>query len=573
MKQPFFILILVLFGFSQSYCSDKSDDLNEQAAGATDYFVTSISQLNTVSGSVKPGDVVTLRDGTWKDADVLFVGNGTESDPVTYKAETVGGVVFSGTSKMRIAGNHLVVDGFSFENGHPSGGSVIEFRNGSLHAQHSRLTNVSIKDYSPSDKNIDTKWVSLYGYKNRVDHCSFEGKTNSGTTLVVWMNASPDYHLIDNNYFGPRPDLGFNGGETIRIGTSDWSLYSSYTTVEHNLFEECDGEIEIISNKSCHNVYRYNTFLNNNGTLTLRHGDDCEVYNNFFIDKAGKSGSGGVRVIGRRHKVYNNYFEGLNGNGFRAAVSVTNGMPDSPLNGYYQVEDALIGFNTIVNCRQAFAIGSGVSSSLTLPPVNVLVANNLVKTRSNTTMVYMHDASADILWDGNLVDGASGLAAQEGIQMLSFNFSSDGQILRPEASALISNLATSAMPEVNLDIDLQDRPSGSRHVGCDQIDDAPVANRPKRREDVGVRYEGATSIAQNHSPEEVFFFRSNPLSLSVNFNQMEQRALTLFSLEGHLLEHKEGRGTGYNFYAARKPGVYLLRVIKSNLVNTYKVAL
>ncbi len=573
MKKLFLFLVLALFGFLSSYCSDKSDDFSGELTGASEYFVASMSELSNVLDLVKPGDVVTLKNGTWNNADVLFTGGGTESDPITFKAESVGGVVFSGSSKMRIAGSYLIVNGFAFENGNPSGGSIIEFRNGSQHAQHSRLTNVSIKDYSPADKNVDTKWVSMYGYRNRVDHCSFEGKTNSGTTLVVWMNATPDYHLIDNNYFGPRPDLGFNGGETIRIGTSDWSLYSSNTTVEHNLFEDCDGEIEIISNKSCHNVYRYNTFLNSNGTLTLRHGDDCEVYNNFFIDKAGKSGSGGVRVIGRRHKVYNNYFEGLNGNGFRAAISVTNGMPDSPLNGYYQVEDALIGFNTIVNCRQAFAIGSGANSSLTLPPVNVLAANNLVKTRSNTAMVVMHDPNGDVLWDGNLLDGASGLVAQEGIKVIALNFLSDGHILRPEATPLETNLATSSMMEVTFDIDLQDRPSGSRHVGCDQIDDAPVTNRPKRREDVGVRYEGSTSIAQNFHSEEIFFSGGQASPLTVSFREMEQRALTLFTLEGHLVEHNEGKGTGYGFYAATKPGVYLLRVIKNNWANTYKIAL
>nr|WP_317039131.1 chondroitinase-B domain-containing protein [Winogradskyella sediminis] len=43
-------------------------------------------------------------------------------------------------------------------------------------------------------------------------------------------------HQIDHNYFGHRPDLGENGGETIRIGTSANSMKSSKTIVESNTF-------------------------------------------------------------------------------------------------------------------------------------------------------------------------------------------------------------------------------------------------------------------------------------------------------------------------------------------------
>lgn len=116
-----------------------------------------------------------------------------------------------------------------------------------------------------------------------MDHCYFVGKNHSGTLLVVWMDSSPDFHTIDHNYFGYRPEYGANGAETIRIGTSDWSMYNSNCIVEYNYFEECDGEIETISNKSCENIYRYNTFYRTAGTLTLRHGNRCEVYGNFFL--------------------------------------------------------------------------------------------------------------------------------------------------------------------------------------------------------------------------------------------------------------------------------------------------
>lgn len=65
-------------------------------------------------------------------------------------------------------------------------------------------------------------------------------------------------HYIDHNYFGPRPTYGNNGGETLRIGTSHHALENSNTMVVSNYFDRCNGEHEIISNKSCQNTFKYN---------------------------------------------------------------------------------------------------------------------------------------------------------------------------------------------------------------------------------------------------------------------------------------------------------------------------
>ena len=69
-------------------------------------------------------------------------------------------------------------------------------------------------------------------------------------------------------------------------------MQDALVTVEHNLFEECDGEIEIISNKSGKNTFRHNTFRRSSGTLTLRHGNWAEVYGNYFLGE-GRAEAGG----------------------------------------------------------------------------------------------------------------------------------------------------------------------------------------------------------------------------------------------------------------------------------------
>ena len=150
----------------------------------------------------------------------------------------------------------------------------------------------------------------------------------------------------------------------------------SRTVVEDNLFEHCNGEIEIVSNKSCENVYRNNTFLECAGALTLRHGNRCEVYGNVFIGNSQKN-TGGVRIIGEDHRVFSNRFFDLAGEDARAAICLMNGIVNSPLNGYYQVKRAWITSNTISRCKQDFVIGFS-DEKATLPPVECVITNNII---------------------------------------------------------------------------------------------------------------------------------------------------------------------------------------------------
>ncbi|MDW8309265.1 MAG: polysaccharide lyase 6 family protein, partial [Verrucomicrobiales bacterium] len=317
-----------------------------------EYLVSTVAQFNSALAAAQPGDTILLANQVWTNADLLFKKNGTPTQPVTLRAQTPGHVIFSGQSRLRVAGSWLVVDGLRFENGYyTNGGSaVISFReSSSVLATNCAVLNCAIVNYNPPLASVDSKWVSLYGLSNRVENCFFQGKSNLGATLVVWLPSSPtnlaNHHIIRRNHFGFRPPLGENGAETIRIGDSATSFNLSRTLVEENLFRACNGEIETVSNKSCENVYRYNTFERCEGTLTLRHGNRCEVYGNWFLGR-GAPQSGGVRIIGEDHLVFNNYLDGLTGTGLRSAICFVNGVPNSALNEYFQVQRARVLFNT-----------------------------------------------------------------------------------------------------------------------------------------------------------------------------------------------------------------------------------
>ena len=450
---------------------------------AKDTLVHSAAELSAALKSTQPGDTLTLANGVWLDQHLVFRTDGTETDTVLLRAETPGHVILTGTSTLRIAGNYLKVDGLRFVGGTSYSGAVIEFRSGGVWSSHSRLTNCAVVNYNPDSKTQEYKWVSLYGFHNRVDHCYFAGKTHLGATLVVWLSNQPNYHRIDHNHFGPRPPLGMNGGETIRIGTSDWSMYDSFTLVEWNYFEHCNGEIEIISSKSGGNLYRYNTFFECEGTLTLRHGNHNTVEGNFFFGN-GNYRSGGVRIIGEDHKVFNNYFSGLNGDGYRSAVSLVNGVPNSPPNRYFQVKRAVVAFNTLVNCRRPFEIGAGKSDEQSLPPEDCVIANNVVQ--GGSPVVHFTDQPVNLRWEGNIFWGGSlGISPVEGIRWENpgLSLAADG-LWRPGSTSPALDAAAGDYPFVTEDMDGQPR-TGVKDVGADELSTAPVVRHPVGPQDTG----------------------------------------------------------------------------------------
>ncbi|WP_338377474.1 chondroitinase-B domain-containing protein [uncultured Flavobacterium sp.] len=178
--------------------------------------------------------------------------------------------------------------------------------------------------------------------------------------------------------------------------------------VYNNLFNNWSGEVEIISNKSGKNKYYNNTFRNYQGTLTLRHGNDCEVYGNYFFANNNLF-SGGIRIIGENHKVYNNYVEGVNsikpdGSSTKTCggINISNGRPSSALNGYYQVKNAIVTNNTFVNCDYGIRMGTDVSSDLTLAPLNVTVANNIMLNSSNKAINVVTAPTGTSIYQGNI---------------------------------------------------------------------------------------------------------------------------------------------------------------------------
>ena len=458
---------------------------NGYALMANEFFASSASEVTSAMNAAQPGDTITLLNGYWTDQHIELTKDGTAAAPILIRAQTPGKVILNGSSRLSIGGDYLIVDGLFFKGGSLSGDHVVRFRSGSGPAHHSRLTNTAIVDYNPPSINTRYFWVSLYGTYNRVDHCYFANQNHSGVTVVAWLDGDPTYHQIDHNFFGYRPEGPENGWETIRIGTSSESGTNARVTVEYNYFYKLDGEIETISNKSNENIYRYNTFVDCNGQLTLRHGKRCVVEGNFFFGYNAPNSSG-VRIIDRDHVVVNNYFAGLQGSDFRAALVMMNGVPNSPLNRYFQVINALVAFNTFVDCKYPMDIGTGKDSELTLPPLDCTIANNIVK-GAQQGLIHYTDTPINMTYEGNIMFGAPlGIDPQPGIAEIDplLSLAADS-LFRPVSGSPAIDAAVGNYFEISTDMDGQPRDSLNKDIGADEFSAAPITIRPLTPEDVG----------------------------------------------------------------------------------------
>lgn len=408
-------------------------------------LVSTIEQFDNAVASVKPGEEVVLANGTWKDVELVFKAKGLLKKPITLKAETAGKVIITGQSNLSISGEHLVVSGLVFKNGYTPTGEVISFRtsNNDL-ANHTRVTNVVIDNFSHPERHLADLWVAIYGKNNHFDHNTLVNKRNRGVTLAVRLNseASEDnHHVIEYNYFGPRQILGANGGETLRVGTSHFSTKYSNTLIQYNFFDRVNGEHEIISNKSSGNIYRGNVIFESQGTLTMRHGHHTLVEGNYIIGN-GKPNTGGIRIINEYQTVRNNYLSGLTGHRFRGALVIMNGVPNSSPNRYNQAIEAIMENNIVVD-SDYINFGAGSDEERTATPIDSSFRHNIIMSKSNLDVIKLYDDVSGIEFAKNFINNETNVPAvlTKGFQKIPYSVTVNEHGLRVPPKALVDQIS------------------------------------------------------------------------------------------------------------------------------------
>ena len=381
-------------------------------------LVNNVIELKNAIKAAKSGDDIVLKNGIYEDVEIEFIGEGTKDNPISLRAETPGEVFIEGVSNLEISGNFLKVSGLFFRNGYSPSENVIAFRTSKSNvANNCSVSNCVILDFNNLERDQDNLWVQFYGKSNTLENCYIAGKTNGGPTVRVDLKGNQsirNYHQIVNNHFGPRPRKGGARGETIQLGSSFTSMSPSYTTIANNLFEECNGEVEIISSKTNFNVIRNNVFYKSEGSVVTRHGNYVTIDGNYFIGDGVNENYGGIRIINTGHWVINNLFYKLKGKNFRSPLAVMNGIPKSPLNRYNQVTDVVVAYNTYVdsNSPWQFGVGTNIAQAAVLPkseirsarPLRTEVVNNVIyNSVGDANPIIEHDKADGVTFKSNII--------------------------------------------------------------------------------------------------------------------------------------------------------------------------
>ena len=425
-----FVLILGLAACTENVDSNGS-------------IVKTLEEFDKAVAALQPGDKVILANGTWSDVELHFKAQGTAEQPIELTAQEPGKVIISGQSNLGISGQHIIVSDLVFKDGFTPTSEVISFRTSKEDlANNSRLTNTVIDNFSNPERFGSDVWVAIYGKNNQVDHNSLLNKGNSGVTLAVRMTTEAsreNNHVIEYNYFGPRQTLGSNGGETLRVGTSHFSREYSNTVVRSNYFDRTSGELEIISSKSCGNEFRDNVFFESQGTLTMRHGHNTLVENNYFIGNR-KPNTGGIRIINEYQTVQNNYLYGLTGHRFRGALVIMNGVPNSPINRYNQVVDSAVNRNIVVDSDH-IQLAAGSDAERSAVPIGSSMQNNIFMSKTNLDPFTIYDDISGISFAGNVLNEEANVEIESGFRKEPYSITENENGLLVPAKALIDEIS------------------------------------------------------------------------------------------------------------------------------------
>lgn len=319
MKTSFIAILVFCFAISLA----RADDL--------------MKAWKLTEAQLQPGSLVEVPDGSCSPQSALKLEDirGAEQQPVIIRAAHRGKTVIAGGAGLFLKNcEHVVIEGFIFEN--DADQQCVRLEN----CKHVRVTRNVFRPKERKKPQHWEHWVTVDGAQsghNRIDHNRFERKVNRGSPLFIRGDdealVCSQHDRIDHNHFR---DVIYanreNGHETIRTGGNDLgaSGKSSFTTIEDNLLERCNGEDECLSIKSSDNLVRRNTLINCRGAICMRLGNHNVAEDNIIIATEDGPGFGGIKLFGFEHRVIGNYFAGLTGTKHEAPFSVFPGMHDTP---------------------------------------------------------------------------------------------------------------------------------------------------------------------------------------------------------------------------------------------------
>ncbi|HKO82648.1 MAG TPA: polysaccharide lyase 6 family protein [Chitinophagaceae bacterium] len=430
--------------------------------------VSSIAELQQAINDAKPGDHIFLKTGLYTTtADIIINKAGTKNQPITIAAQTEGATEITGNGGFSLVSPaaYIIIRGFKFT--HVAGKARLNTGTSFCEWTNNIFETPGTGDY-----------LTVAGSDHQVDYNTFQNKDSLGKFIAIKGTGSQiaERLWIHHNYFKKHKNQGGrNGGEALQFGLSGFSLSSSNSVVEYNLFEDCAGENELISVKASRVTLRYNTIRNCPAQFTLRHGNFSQVYGNYFTNTPG------LRIFGDDHIIHSNYFENCS-----IAINIGNGGAEvadgAPLTSHDRPDRVLIAFNTLVNNKTNIvqtARNNGLGSTF------ITIINNIVQGGDAAASII--GPASNYVWEENIIFNTTGA----GDMPAGTYIITDPKLIRNASGTFhlqkgspAINAANKNYPKISVDMDGQVRKS-KLDTGADEFSNETVKAKILNPSDVG----------------------------------------------------------------------------------------
>jgi poly(beta-D-mannuronate) lyase len=386
---------------------------------------TDIDDFLDAIKDAQAGEEIILANGSYnvsRNKDTKFSGRrGTAANPIIVRAETVGGATLQGSAGYKFD-NCKFFTWYGFNHAHEATSKEdnIVFEDGNnnrfarcdikladkieIDGEVKRADEIEGIDKEFLDDENVRHWLKISNCKTmKVDHCHFHNKETKGNFCIVGFdqdNKNGEGPLFEYNHFQHQDldlhvdaeDIGDAGGEGVRMGHSDMDRTYFRAIFRYNYLDKCNGDGETVTNKSSGNIYYNNSWVDNNGSLVLRHGDSTAVLGNCF-EKCG------LRVGGADNLIANNHFtRNSNDNGGRRPLVIMNGDMVRPAEPGGNME-CVINNDIILN---TFANGNGTTeqivhwgwSSKSEKPTGNRFRGNIITAKNGRLLEFVNGATS-----------------------------------------------------------------------------------------------------------------------------------------------------------------------------------
>lgn len=424
----------------------------------TTVAVSSSSAMTKALAAATAGTCVEVADGAYTIGTVSGLA-GTAKKPIVLRAKNRGKAPITAGTLTITSSAYFVLEGFDW-----TGSGTVQVKS----CDHCRITRNRFRLAETAD--ID--WIVVrVATGTRIDHNELGPKSFPGNPISVFgdnvATSAKDTRIDHNHIHDIGPLAGGNpGGEAIRMGVGSLAGEAAHTLVEYNLLERCDGDPEVISAKTSEDVIRYNTLRASAGFISLRAGNRNTVCGNFILGE-GKAATGGIRMTGEDHRVFDNHVQGVTA----VTLQLHDGTADHP-----QVKRAAIVHNTFLGDGDGLELGAGA------PPTDCTIANNLFVNPSGSTLV-KKATTPGLISAGNIAHPGSKtyppgfLDVDPGLVKVGDVF-----VLAKGSSAV--DAAAPGFSFVSVDVEGQPRDTHP-DIGADELSPAKAWRRPLSPADVG----------------------------------------------------------------------------------------